>query len=46
MYRFSRSIYRELAPDILEDRSGHAGPSNHERVLRACEAAVYRLGTD
>ena len=46
MYRFSRSIYRELAPDILEDRPGHAGPSNHERVLRACEAAVYRLGTD
>ena len=46
MYRFSRSIYRELAPDILEDRPGQAGPSNHERVLRACEAAVYRLGTD
>ena len=46
MYRFSRSIYRELAPDILEDRPGHCGPSNHERVLRACEAAVYRLGTD
>ena len=46
MYRFSRSIYRELAPHILEDRPGHAGPGNHERVLRACEAAVYRLGTD
>ena len=38
MYHFSRSIYRELAPDILEDSPGHAGPSNHERVLRACEA--------
>ena len=36
---FSRSIYRELAPDILEDRPGHDGPTNHERVLRACEAA-------
>jgi hypothetical protein len=46
MYCFSRSIYRELAPDILEDRLGAAGPSNHERVLRACEAAVYRLATD
>ena len=46
MYRFSRSIYRELAPDILEDRSGQVGPGNHERVLRACEAAVYRLATD
>jgi hypothetical protein len=46
MYRFSRSIYRELAPDILEDRSGQGGPTNHERVLRACEAAVYRLATD
>ena len=46
MYRFSRSIYRELAPDILEDKPGHWGPSNHERVLRACETAVYRLATD
>jgi hypothetical protein len=46
MYRFSRSIYRELAPDILEDRSSRWGPTNHERVLRACEAAVHRLATD
>ncbi len=46
MYRFSRSIYRELAPDILEDRPGQSGPTNHERVLRASEAAVYRLATD
>jgi hypothetical protein len=46
MYRFSRSIYRELAADILEDRPGRGGPSNHERVLRACESAVYRLATD
>jgi len=44
MYQFSRSIYRELAPDILEDRGN--GTVNHERVLRACEAAVYRLATD
>jgi hypothetical protein len=46
MYRFSRSIYRELAPDIVEDGSGRGGPTNHERVLRACESAVYRLATD
>ena len=46
MYSFSRAIYRELAPHIVEDRTGTAGPGNHERVLRACEAAVHRLATD
>src|SRR3954465_5719779 len=46
MYRFSRSIYRELSRDILEEKPGQWGPSNHERVLRACEAAVFRLATD
>jgi hypothetical protein len=44
MYQFSRSIYRELAPHILEERG--SAPVNHERVLRACEAALYRLATD
>jgi hypothetical protein len=44
MYQFSRSIYRELAPHILEERG--SGSVNHERVLRACEAAIYRLATD
>jgi hypothetical protein len=45
MYRFSRAIYRELADEIIEDPYG--GPhANHERVLRACEAAVERLATD
>src|SRR3712207_9262847 len=46
MYHFSRSIYRELSPSIVEDHPWHDGPSNHERVLRACEAAVHRLATD
>jgi hypothetical protein len=46
MYQISRSIYRELAGDIVEGRSCHDGPTNHERVLRACEAAVFRLTTD
>jgi len=44
MYRFSRSIYRELAGEIVADR--HGGCANHELVLRACEAAVRRLATD
>ena len=45
MYRFSRAIYRELAAEIIEDPYG--GPHvNHERVLRACEAALERLATD
>ena len=46
MYQLSRSMYRELAPEILEDHVAAAAGSNHERVLRACEAAVYRLATD
>jgi hypothetical protein len=46
MYQFSRSIYRELAPLILEERVAGTHGTNHEHVLRACEAAVYRLATD
>jgi len=46
VYQLSRSIYRELAPEILADPIPPAQTSNHERVLRACEAAVYRLATD
>jgi hypothetical protein len=46
MYQISRSIYRELEGQIIEDRQWCDGPSNHERVLRACEAAVHRLTTD
>jgi hypothetical protein len=46
MYQISRSIYRELEAEILEDRPWGEGPTNHERVLRACEAAVRRLATD
>ena len=45
MYRFSRAIYRELADEIIEDPYG-CPHVNHERVLRACEAAVERLATD
>jgi hypothetical protein len=50
MYQFSRAIYRELAPFIAAPSPGSAaaaaGESNHEHVLRACEAAIERLATD
>jgi hypothetical protein len=46
MYRFSRAIYRELAADIIEDSHSTCPYANHERVLRACEAAIERLATD
>lgn len=46
MYRFSRAIYRELAEEIIEDPRRAGAHTNHERVLRACEAAVERLATD
>jgi hypothetical protein len=45
MYRFSRAIYRELADEVIEDPYGGLN-LNHERVLKACEAAVERLATD
>lgn len=45
MYHFSRAIYLRVAADILEDDVS-PGVSNHEQVLRACEAAVERLATD
>jgi hypothetical protein len=46
MYRFSRAMYRALAPDIVEGRTLEETHLNHERVLRACEGAVERLATD
>jgi hypothetical protein len=46
MYQISRSIYREIEADIVEGRQWGDGPTNHERVLRACESAVFRLTTD
>ena len=46
MFQISRSIYRELEAGIVEGRRWDGGPTNHERVLRSCEAAVHRLATD
>jgi hypothetical protein len=44
MYRFSRSIYRELAPRVIE--SPHGGNSPRQQVLEACEATMDRLAQD
>jgi len=46
MYRFSRSIYRELAPRVIEDERDPTGCANKQRVLDACEGAIQRLTYD
>jgi hypothetical protein len=45
MYRFSRSIYRELAPRVLDDRFNDAA-ANRQELLEAAERAVCRLAYD
>ena len=45
MYQFSRSIYRELADEVIEDRFARGAP-NRARLLEACERTVERLATD
>jgi hypothetical protein len=45
MYRFSRSIYREICPYVIEDDRSN-GCTNRQRVLDACEAAIRRLAFD
>ena len=43
MYRFSRHIYRELAPHI-DDRDGiDSVYAARQDLLRACEATIRRL---
>ena len=44
MYRFSRSIYRELSPRIQEQPDGCG--SARQEVLEACEATMERLAHD
>ncbi len=46
MYQFSRAIYRELAPHILQPQHATNATASHERVLHACEAVVERMATD
>jgi hypothetical protein len=44
MYRFSRSIYRELSPRVIEEE--HGGVSSRQHLLEACEATMERLAVD
>jgi len=46
MYRFSRSIYRELAPSVVEDANDPTGCHNKLQVLDACEGTIRRLTYD
>jgi len=46
MYRFSRSIYRELAPRVVEDPNDPTACANKQKVLDSCEAAIRRLAYD
>src|SRR5512132_4132082 len=46
MYHFSRAIYRELAPYVLEERPSAQRESNRTLVLHECESAIERLMTD
>ena len=46
MYRFSRSIYRELAPAVQEDERDPTGCRNKQLVLDACEEVIRRLTLD
>jgi hypothetical protein len=45
MYQFSRSMYRELAGDVVPDRSGDVCDAR-QRFLRACEVSMERLALD
>ena len=46
MYRFSRSIYRDLAPRVIEDSRDEAGCRRRQDLLEACEGAIRRISTD
>jgi hypothetical protein len=43
MYRFSRSIYRELAGAVIEDDRDPTGCRNKHLVLDSCEEVIRRL---
>jgi hypothetical protein len=44
MYRFSRSIYRELAPRVIEETPDDQ--HRRQQLLEACEATMRRLACD
>jgi hypothetical protein len=45
MYQFSRSLYRELAADVVPGRGEHILVTR-QRFLRACEYSMERLALD
>ena len=45
MYQFSRSIYRELALEVVAEK-GEDVCITRQRFLRACETTMERLATD
>ena len=45
MYQFSRSMYRELADDVIAER-GEDVVVARQRFLRACETSMERLALD
>lgn len=45
MYQFSRSLYRELAGEVVPGR-GEPVTATRQRFLRACESAMERLALD
>jgi hypothetical protein len=46
MYRFSRSIYRELAPRIGHTENVAVQSAARQEVIEACEATMRRLAYD
>jgi hypothetical protein len=45
MYQFSRSLYRELAQDVVSGRGEDVAATRME-FLRACESSMERLALD
>ena len=46
MYRFSRSIYREIASSVIEDERDSTDCRNKQLVLDECEETIRRLAYD
>ncbi len=46
MYRFSRSIYREIAPRIAPGKDPEQRSAERHAVLEACEATMRRMAYD
>ena len=46
MYRFSRSIYREVAPQIGQGHDPERLAAERHEVLEACEATMRRMAYD